>query len=481
MTAQYTRKLYVLKVRCEGSALSAEMGKILGGEIYGTSDNLFNKDDPTNGQMSYFGRSLSHKIYITSRTFYAKGIRALLTYNASNTQLTATTSTASSGGAMRKFTIADDVDFAYIRVGYTDTTFVADNENVVNNYYYGNYCEKLNDSINPKYFNIIDPTADGFGVDTLYGYTLSNMLFVKDVDAITLKGVAFYEFYDENLTAIRHGQGSSLTKIWKLQPSGAYWLRVGCSTIAQLEDSFVALFDITLNVGIPTMGEFVPFVLSEINKTSNYNSTKIAVGGDSIAHGYNDETTLGGWSGRVTTALGAELVSYTYPGAAVCKRTNFPDMDQYSLVERSKQIAQSADEYSAILLAYGTNDFGNATPISPLADVIATSEDEYNFTSALYYSLKRIIDAKPEANIFVVNLLARTDNSPNDANAYNSMLEEVANYFALPILDVRHNSGINPNIATMKTAYMPDGLHPNGAGYEKIAKYIVQSIKDWVL
>lgn len=174
-------------------------------------------------------------------------------------------------------------------------------------------------------------------------------------------------------------------------------------------------------------------------------------------------------------------MSYTYPGASVCKRTNFPDMDQYSLVERSKQIAQSTDEYSAILLAYGTNDFGNSTPISPLADVITTSEDEYNFTSALYYSLKRIADSKPTANIFVVNLLARTDNSPNDANAYNTMLTEVANYFAIPVLDVRHNSGINPNIATMKTAYMPDGLHPNGAGYEKIARSLVQSIKDWFL
>ena len=36
MTAQYTRKLYVLKVRCEGSALSAEQGKVLGDGIFVT-------------------------------------------------------------------------------------------------------------------------------------------------------------------------------------------------------------------------------------------------------------------------------------------------------------------------------------------------------------------------------------------------------------------------------------------------------------
>ena len=404
-----------------------------------------------------------------------------MVYNSSDVAVVSSTATAVNNGALKLHTIDSNVDFAYIRVGYTDTTFVVDNQDDLQKYAYNNYLNRYLDLSSPKYYNIIDPTTSTFGTETSYGYKLSDMMLVKSVEKISIKGARYYEFYDESLTAISHATSLSINETYKVQPNGASWVRIGASSVEELAKAIVVLYDITINVKVPREDKFVKFVLDSINTTSKYNGSKIAVGGDSIAHGYNDETSLGGWSGRLALALGATLVSYTYPGASVCKRTTFPDLDQYTLVERSKQIAQSNDDYSAILIAYGTNDFGNATPISSLADVIATSEDEYNFTSALYYSLKRIIDAKPSANLYIVNILARDGNSPNDANAYNSMLEEVANYFALPILDVRHNCGINPNIPSMATAYMPDKLHPNGAGYEKIAKYIVQSIKDWVL
>ena len=105
-----------------------------------------------------------------------------------------------------------------------------------------------------------------------------------------------------------------------------------------------------------------------------------------------------------------------------------------------------------------------------------------NITSPLlYYSLKRIVLAKPNSSVFIVNILARTDNSPTDENPYNDMLEKVAHYFGLPVIDVRNKSGINPNVPGEKTLLIPDGLHPNVNGYKKMARCIVQHIKEWVI
>lgn len=431
--------------------------------------------------MQFYGRVLSHKIYTSSRTIYTKGSRALLVYDSNDTQLSYILKESNTAGAMDKYTIADNLDFAYIRVGYTASTVVVDNDVSLRQFYYGNSVSSLFAFASPTMFNVVNPDTETFGTQTMFGYVASDMMLVKGVNVVTVKGVNFYQLYDDGLNAVASQVNLIADTSYRVETNKAAWIRLGASSLEVLRGAVLVLRDLSLNVSVPSEANFIEYVLRHINKTSSYNGTKIAVSGDSIAHGYNDETAMGGWSARVAKALGAELVSYTYPGASVCKRTAFPEMSQYSLVEKSKQIAESSDEYSAILLAYGTNDAGNATPISPLADVIATSEDEYNFTSALFYSLKRIIDAKPSANLYIVNILARDGNSPNDANSYNSMLEEVANYFALPILDVRHNCGINPNIPSMATAYMPDKLHPNGAGYEKIAKYIVQSIKNWVL
>ena len=455
--------------------LSARQGKVLGNVVYGGGVNLFNADDPTNGQMQFYSRVLSHKIYTSSRTIYTKGSRALLVYDSNDTQLSYILKESNTAGAMDKYTIADNLDFAYIRVGYTASTVVVDNDVSLHQFYYGNSVSSLFAFASPTMFNVVNPDTETFGTQMLYNrYVASDMMLVKGVNVVTVKGVNFYQLYDDGLNAVASRVELIADTSYRVETNGAVWIRLGASSLEVLRGAVLVLRDLSLNVSVPSEANFIEYVLRHINKTSSYNGTKIAVGGDSIAHGYNDEKAMGGWSGRVAKALGAELVSYTYTGASVCKRTALPEMSQYSLVERSKQIAESSDEYSAILLAYGTNDFGNATPISPLADVIATSEDEYNFTSALFYSLKRIVDAKPNANVFVVNLLARDGNSPDDANAYNEMLTEVANYLAIPVLDVRRNSGINPNVPSMKTAFMPDGLHPNAAGYERIARCIVQ-------
>ena len=59
---------------------------------------------------------------------------------------------------------------------------------------------------------------------------------------------------------------------------------------------------------------------------------------------------------------------------------------------------------------------------------------------------------------------------------YVEIIREVAEYYSLPTLDLFKNSGLQPKIPVIQEMYMPDGLHPNDAGYkileEKITKFI---------
>ena len=53
---------------------------------------------------------------------------------------------------------------------------------------------------------------------------------------------------------------------------------------------------------------------------------------------------------------------------------------------------------------------------------------------------------------------------------YVSAIKEVAAYYAIPVLDLYATSGIVPYVEENRALYAPDGLHPNEAGHERIAK-----------
>ena len=69
----------------------------------------------------------------------------------------------------------------------------------------------------------------------------------------------------------------------------------------------------------------------------------------------------------------------------------------------------------------------------------------------------------------------RKENGTTDTRplrAYVDAIKEVAGYYGLPVLDLFHMSGIQPNVEIIREKFMPDGLHPSDAGAEKLAKRI---------
>ena len=60
---------------------------------------------------------------------------------------------------------------------------------------------------------------------------------------------------------------------------------------------------------------------------------------------------------------------------------------------------------------------------------------------------------------------------------YVDVVEEVANYYSIPVLNMWMDGGLDPSIPVILTNYIKDGLHPTPAGCEVISRPIEAFLK----
>lgn len=49
----------------------------------------------------------------------------------------------------------------------------------------------------------------------------------------------------------------------------------------------------------------------------------------------------------------------------------------------------------------------------------------------------------------------------------------ISGYYGIPVQDLFRVSGIQPSVLVLKERYIPDGLHPNDLGHERIAEKLL--------
>ena len=59
---------------------------------------------------------------------------------------------------------------------------------------------------------------------------------------------------------------------------------------------------------------------------------------------------------------------------------------------------------------------------------------------------------------------------------YRDALLEIAEYYAIPVLDLFSMSNINAETVEMRSCTLPDGLHPSAEGHKRIARKTAQFI-----
>ncbi len=210
------------------------------------------------------------------------------------------------------------------------------------------------------------------------------------------------------------------------------------------------------------------------------NSTILFLG-DSITEGAGVSEVSKRFTNLIAERTGADCINYGVSGSRYARQHNFnPDnRADRDFCMRAEEMQREAD---CIVVFGGTNDYDHGdAPIGSFSD--RTPMTFYGALHTLYTYLTENYLGVP---VVVITPLHRSneDNGcvtrPYDYKPlkdYVNAIREVAEYYSFPVLDFYATSGMQPQIAASKEAFMPDGLHPNDAGHEILANKIIQFIK----
>lgn len=206
---------------------------------------------------------------------------------------------------------------------------------------------------------------------------------------------------------------------------------------------------------------------------------KINFIGDSITAGAG--TTLGETStfwNILGQRTGAIVRGYGIGGTCIARQYDiiYPEMDEPFFITRVPQMDPDAD---IIVVFGGTNDFGHGD--APLGTMSDRTND--TFYGAMHLLCQALIERYPQATIVIMTPLHRLSEQDiiNERGIRNcATLEDyvdiecrVAAHYGLPVLDLFRTSGLQPAVPIIREQYMPDGLHPNDAGHERLADRLI--------
>ena len=129
------------------------------------------------------------------------------------------------------------------------------------------------------------------------------------------------------------------------------------------------------------------------------------------------------------------------------------------------------EDCDLILVFGGTNDYGHGDA------TIGTSKDttEDTFWGACRILCERLITRFPKSQIVFMTPLHRVEEvKPNGKVLadYIEVLQTVLKEYSIPYIDMMAVAGIAPRVAIHQELFMPDGIHPNDAGHERMAARI---------
>lgn len=206
---------------------------------------------------------------------------------------------------------------------------------------------------------------------------------------------------------------------------------------------------------------------------------KINFLGDSITEGHGTSAGAAStfWS-ILGQRTGATVRGYGIGGTRIAPQRNRqnPIWDDNDFLSRVEKMDLDAD---VIVVFGGTNDYGHGD--APFGTENDRGSD--TFYGALHILCRSLIERYPQATIVLMTPLHRLDecrevNERGIRNVatladYVEAERQVAAYYSIPVLDLYRVSGLQPAVEALREQYMPDGLHPNDVGHERIADRLI--------
>ena len=101
--------------------------------------------------------------------------------------------------------------------------------------------------------------------------------------------------------------------------------------------------------------------------------------------------------------------------------------------------------------------------------------------------MSKLITRYPDATIVFMTPLHRTNEDeliderigerPGSLIRYVDAIIETAAFYSIPVLDLYRVSGMQPRVPVIQEKFVPDGLHPNDAGHERLANCLEGFLK----
>ena len=134
------------------------------------------------------------------------------------------------------------------------------------------------------------------------------------------------------------------------------------------------------------------------------------------------------------------------------------------------------DDCDFVTVAGGVNDVRNSTVLGVMGDTLTTT-----FYGALDILCRNLIAKFPETPKAIFTPIKYRANNTK-MKPYVNAIKEVAERYAIPVLDNFNQCDLQPDIDVINTAYFfeADGLHPNGAGHTIISRRIDNFINQLV-
>lgn len=203
---------------------------------------------------------------------------------------------------------------------------------------------------------------------------------------------------------------------------------------------------------------------------------KIAFLGDSITEGCGVENLVNRYDNRLKEMCGlAAVYNYGIGGTRIACNTHASEKPRYDLYFSARAYDMEKD-VDLVVVFGGTNDYGHGdAPFGTSEDV--TPDTYLGGVRFLMKLLREIYQNTPIVFLTPARrngdeaIYFRQTTNPHARSLihYVDGIQLIAKDFEIPVLDLYHELGIDPNLAEHREKYAPDGLHFNDAGHAKLA------------
>ncbi len=168
----------------------------------------------------------------------------------------------------------------------------------------------------------------------------------------------------------------------------------------------------------------------------------------------------------------ASMAVEAWVGSAISKEASYTDK------RFTKRYLSLPADLDLVLVFGGVNDFAQNATYGAITDA-PSDVDGATFYASLHFLCQGLVTRYPDATVVFMTSLPRKYGGETYYDATNSVgkklidyvnaIKEVCAFYSIPVLDLYSKSELYPWDAAQVTAYIPDGLHPNAAGHERIA------------